>query len=380
MLAVAFGVFLALQQAVFWLLGFFLFWRIPRCRSRGVVPRSTRISVIIPARNEEHNLPVLLRSLAAQECAPEEIIVVDDGSDDGTAEVAARFGARVVTAGAVPEGWVGKSWACWTGARSAKGDLLVFLDADTILAGGALAAFASTQRADGGLVSVMPLLATRRPYEALAAVFNIVVVASVNEFSILGRRLLPTGCFGACVVSRREEYFAAGGHVAVKGHIAEDFALGRRYRALGMPVTCYGGRGTASVRMYPDGFRSLVEGYTKNMAIGASDIRRDFKALIVAWIAGATLCVIASLASLHPDLAIYRTMQIVFYALYAAQVYWMLRRIGNFGPFTALLFPVPLAFFHLVYLRSVHSIRRRNCVTWKGRVIRSSLGDKVEAG
>jgi 4,4'-diaponeurosporenoate glycosyltransferase len=132
--------------------------------------------------------------------------------------------------------------------------------------------------------------------------------------------------------------------------------------------------------MYPDGLRSLVEGFTKNMAIGASDIRRDFKALIVAWIAGATLCAIASLASLIPALAIYRTMQIVFYALYAAQMYWMLRRIGNFSPLTALLFPVPLAFFHLVYIHSVHSIRRRNCVTWKGRIIRNSLGDSAEAG
>jgi 4,4'-diaponeurosporenoate glycosyltransferase len=147
-----------------------------------------------------------------------------------------------------------------------------------------------------------------------------------------------------------------------------------------MPVTCYGGRGTASVRMYPDGLHSLVEGFTKNMAIGASDIRRDFKVLIVGWITGATLCAVAFLASLCPALEMYRTMEIVFYALYAAQMYWMLRRIGNFGPFTALLFPVPLAFFHLVYLRSVHSIRRHNRVTWKGRVIRHSLKDGIEAG
>jgi 4,4'-diaponeurosporenoate glycosyltransferase len=378
-LTVAFGVFLALQQAVFWLFGLFLFWRIPHCRHRGEAPRSDRISVIIPARNEAHNLPSLLRSLAAQERAPEEIIVVDDGSDDGTAEVAARLGARVVAAEPMPGGWVGKTWACWTGARAARGDLLVFLDADTILTGGALAALASTQRADGGLVSVMPLQAIRRPYEALAAVLNIVVMAGVNAFSPLGRRLPPTGCFGACVVCRREEYFAAGGHGAVKGRIAEDFALGRKYRSLGIPVTCYGGRGTASVRMYPDGLRSLVEGFTKNMAIGSSDIRRDFKALIAGWISGATLCAIAFLASLTPALAVYRTMEIVFYAFYAVQMYWMLRRIGNAGPLAALLFPFPLAFFHLVYLRSVHSVRRRNCVTWKGRIISSSIGDGAGA-
>ena len=67
-LAFVFGVFLALQQGVFWFRGFFLLWRIPGCRRRGEVSLSTRISVIIPARNEEHSLPILLRSLADQEC------------------------------------------------------------------------------------------------------------------------------------------------------------------------------------------------------------------------------------------------------------------------------------------------------------------------
>jgi len=328
--------------------------------------------VIIPARDEQGSLPILLRSLFAQERPPDEVIVVDDGSRDDTAAVAAGCGARVVAAGPSPAGWVGKSWACWRGAQTATGDLLVFLDADTALDSGGLAALASTQDADGGLVSVMPYHVTGRPYEALAAIFNIVVVASVNEFSLLGRRLAPTGCFGACLVSRRAQYSTVRGHEAVKDRIVEDVALGRAFQGSGIPVTCYAGRGTISMRMYPEGLRSLVEGFTKNMAIGATEMRKDFRALLFGWLTGATLCAVALLVSLTPAFETYRTMEMIFYALYAAQVYWMLRRIGSFGPLAAPLFPIPLLFFHFIFLRSAYCIRRRNSVTWKGRTIRDA--------
>jgi 4,4'-diaponeurosporenoate glycosyltransferase len=367
--ALVVGALLALQQGVFWLVGFFLLWKIPRCRPAPGHPGPARLSLIIPARNEERTLPVLLASLASQEPAADEIVVVDDGSEDATAVVAARGGARVVAAGPKPEDWIGKSWACWKGAQAAAGDLLVFLDADTALGPGGLATLAGTHGDDGGLVGVQPYHAIRRPYEALAAVFNIVVMAGMNCFSPLGRRLAPAGSFGPCMVCSRAEYFAAGGHAAVKDAIVEDLALGRLFQAAGLPVSCYGGRGTISFRMYPDGLRSLVEGFTKNMAIGASEMRRGFRALIVLWLIGATACVISAGASLLPPLAIFRPMEGIFYALYAAQMYWMLRRIGSFGPLTALLFPLPLAFFHVVFFRSTRMVRGRNIVTWKGRSI-----------
>lgn len=368
-LTLVLGALLALQQGVFWLVGFFLLWKIPRCRPAPGHPGPARLSVIIPARNEERTLPILLDSLASQEPAADEIVVVDDGSEDATAMVAARHGARVMAAGPKPEDWIGKSWACWKGAQAAAGDVLVFLDADTTLDSRGLAALAAAHRDDGGLVGVQPYHAIRRPYEALAAVFNIVVMAGLNCFSPLGRRLTPAGSFGPCMVCSRAGYFAAGGHAAVKGAIVEDLALGRLFQASGIRVSCYGGRGTISFRMYPDGFRSLVEGFTKNMAIGASGMRKGFRALIVLWLIGATACVVSAAASLLPPLAIFRPLEGIFYSLYAAQMYWMLRRIGSFGPLTALLFPLPLAFFHVVFFRSARLVRGRKTVTWKGRSI-----------
>ena len=117
---------------LFWLLGFIFLFRIPPCKS-GIGTRGaySPISVIIPARNEEHSLPALLASLKKQTLKPDEIIVVDDNSEDATAEVAEKGGAKVIRAKPLPEGWHGKPWACWTGAKEAQGEILVFLDADT---------------------------------------------------------------------------------------------------------------------------------------------------------------------------------------------------------------------------------------------------------
>lgn len=384
--ALVFGIVLGLEQALFWLPGFFLLWRIPRCGTgsagwAGAAGRDGsrdgargRLSVVIPARNEERTLPLLLASLAAQERKADEVIVVDDDSEDATAEVASRHGARVVAAGPKPDDWMGKSWACWQGARAAAGDTLVFLDADTTLSTGGLAALERTLAADGGLVGVQPYHAIRKPYETLAAFFNVVLMASLNAFSMRGRSVPPSGSFGPCMACSRSDYLAAGGHEAVRHAIVEDMAIGRRFQDAGMPVTCYAGRGTVCFRMYPDGLAQLVEGFTKNMAIGASDIRGDFRTLIVLWVTGVTVCVLAGIASLLPWFSLTRPMEAVFYALYAGQLYWMLRRIGSFGPLTALLFPVPLAFFHVVFFRAMHLVRRGKEVTWKGRSILAGRG------
>src|SRR5688572_18993909 len=92
-----------------------------RAPSPGAVPPGS-VSIVIPARNERESLPELLSSLRHSDVAPLEVIVVDDGSTDGTAAVAASLGATVLDAPPPPEGWNGKPWACWTGAARARGE------------------------------------------------------------------------------------------------------------------------------------------------------------------------------------------------------------------------------------------------------------------
>ena len=310
---------------------------------------SGRGVVIVPARNEASNLRRLLPTLAGWS-----VVVVDDESDDGTADVARSLGAVVVDAGARPEGWTGKAWACWRGAQSvaARPDMetLVFLDADTRLEPGGLERIVGEHRA-GELLSVQPLHLTERPYERLSAFFNVVGMMGTDAFTPLGDRLRPRGAFGPCLVVDRMTYDSIGGHEAVKGDVMDDVALAR----LAPAVRCRGGRGTISFRMYPDGPGRLVEGWTKNFASGAGATRPLTLLLVIAWLSG---CISAPFLSPWA------------YVAYAAQLLWMFRRIGRFGVLTAALYPVPLAFFLAVFARSLVATKLRHTVRWKGRDLR----------
>ena len=125
---------LAVKLAL-WATGWIVLGRERRCGRGKTIPSVSggQLSIIIPARNEETNLPKLLRSLTAQSPQPREIIVVDDASTDRTAEVAQQFGARVIRSLPLPNGWRGKTWACHQGAQVATGEMLLFLDADHAL-------------------------------------------------------------------------------------------------------------------------------------------------------------------------------------------------------------------------------------------------------
>ena len=119
---------------------------------------SYKISILIPARNEERTLGQLLQSIAHQTLKPHEIIVIDDHSDDATAEIARRAGCIVMTSKDFPEGWTGKPWACWQGAQKATGDIFLFLDADTFLETDGLSKIVSTYLQKGVFSRYSPFI------------------------------------------------------------------------------------------------------------------------------------------------------------------------------------------------------------------------------
>ena len=193
---------------LFWLSGFLVLWRIPFLTKRNGARFSTMdVSVIIPARNEESSLVRLLGSLEHQMDRAGEIIVVDDQSEDATAEISRRLGATVITSEDLPDGWVGKPWACWQGANQARGTILVFLDADTFLEPEGLAKIVSTFEGEG-LLSIQPFHRMERLYERLSAISNIIVMASMKAFTILGSKTQPLGAFGPCIVCSKDTYFS----------------------------------------------------------------------------------------------------------------------------------------------------------------------------
>ena len=219
------------------------------------------VSIIIPARNEEGNLPRLLSSLLQLDYPDYEIIVVDDESSDRTAELARRHGVRVIESGRMPSGWVGKSWACAQGAAAARGSLLLFTDADTEHSPASLrAAVTSAVSRRLSLLSVMPAQECGTFWERLLLPY-----AFALYFAGLTRVNGPRGdsvANGQYLLFNRREYDRLGGHGCVRGSLIEDVELARLTKRAGGSVALY--RTTSiRVRMYT-GLRPLWEGFGKN--------------------------------------------------------------------------------------------------------------------
>lgn len=327
----------ALLPVAGWCAGTVLMWRWPVLGRRPQPGDHGRVSIVIPARDEAARLPHLLASLP---WGTHEVIVVDDDSSDATALRAEAAGARVIASGGPPPGWTGKAWACAQGARAATCDVLVFLDADTWLADPEAVNWLVGALPEGGLLSVQPFHITERLFEELSAPCNVVAAMSA-----------PTVAFGPCLVTTRDALAAVGGFDAVAGEVVEDIALAAEYRRAGREVRCLGGGDAVRFRMY-DSPRALVEGWTKNLAVGAGRASPARVAGSVLWVAGG----LAAVAS--P----------VGYAAFAVQLGWMLRRLGRFRIWTWLLYPVPLVGFVALFATSVLK-RARGTVRWRGRTI-----------
>ncbi|MCY7400732.1 MAG: glycosyltransferase [Nocardioides sp.] len=338
------------------------------------------VSVVIPARNEETTLPALLASL--RPLPINEIIVVDDGSVDATAPVARAGGAVVLPAPAAPPGWTGKAWACQVGADATDGDLILFLDADTVLETDALAGLLALHEERGGLVSVQPFHRVVRPYEQLSSYFNLMSLLASGAFARTPSR--RPMAFGPCLLTSRTDYEAAGGHAAVRGEVLDDVRLAAAYDRAGLPVRCAVGGRSIRMRSYPGGLRQLADGWTKNFASGASAAAPGPAIAAALWIsahhavaAGALLALVSTTTGAGAGLAHGDPVVWALAWLGAAGHLWsMLRRIGSFGWWTWVLFPVCLVAFDLIFARSaVHTLLKRS-VVWRGRDV--PLGASAE--
>jgi hypothetical protein len=324
--------------------------RLPRSDEPRRMPQPRElqpIAVIVPARDEAASLPRLLASLEAQTTEPAEVVVVDDHSSDGTADVARRHGVTVVAAPPLPHGWSGKAHACWTGALATRSPVLLFLDADVVLAPDAIARIerVAARHDATTLVSVQPHHLPEHPYEQLSALFNVVSWAGVRHDASENRT-----AFGPCLRTTRASYEAVGGHAhdAVRGHVLDDVQLARRYPA----TATYAGGDAVRFRMYPGGLGQLVEGWSKNIAAGAASASPAGATAAVAWIAALILAPFA-----HP----------LAYIGAAASVAVATRRVGRFHPLTAVLYPLPLLGFLAIFGWSAARRATRRPARWRGR-------------
>ncbi len=349
-----------------WISGFILFRKARLdCHGQGNIG-NTRVSVIIPARNEEGNLPYLLASLQKQTFRPYEIIVVDDFSSDGTREVAREYGAKVIESIGLPDGWTGKNWALWNGYLQSSGDIFVFLDADVRLAPGALEALLKAREWSKGVISVVPYHITERFYEKLSLITYLLgVFVFTSPFEKNSSR---KGLYGSCIVAARVDYEKISGHSSVKSEVLDDMKLGRKFSEAGIPIKNFIGGNLVFFRMYPYGVVNQFQGLSKSAVFGAANTHPATLVLIGAWILG-----LLSASFLMPALMMVRhSLSMIFlaaYILYVVQIYYFLKYTGQYGRVIPILHFLSTLFFILVMVYSTYQVIFLGRVSWKGRQI-----------
>ncbi len=325
------------------------------------------LSIIIPARNEENSLPACLQSLLSQTGIAFEIIVVDDHSSDGTRQIAESFAGkvRVVEAGALPLGWTGKNNAVTTGARAARGEWLLFTDADTIHRPGSLArslAEAKTRGAD--LLSYSPeQILTGFWQRAVMPVIFAELAASFRPSQVSDPQSAVAAANGQYILVSRAAYDAVGGHAAIATSLLEDVALARALKRSGRKIFFRYGADAVETRMYRT-FSQLREGWSKNLALLFPSTRRLALLRMIEFLLIVGSCAIGLTATLRgharPALVALAISLILFTFLLArirrAHFSWDANILSLFG----------LPLFSYLLLRSKR-IHESGHVDWKGR-------------
>lgn len=343
--------------------------------------RGPLVSVIIPARNEEANIAAILESLVRQKYPDMEVIVVDDASEDATGRIASGFAAgdprvRVVSPGPVPAGWTGKNNACREGVLSARGEYLLFMDADAALTSDdAVSGMVEISRRESiDLLSFIPRQGAETFWER---------VLQPSVFLLIALRLMPlcavndpadrrSAAIGQCLFFKRSGYDALGGHEAVKGEITEDLALARLVKERGMRLVLLNGVSIISVRMYRS-FSDLWRGWTKHLYMTVSGTFSRMLWRTVAYGLG-FLSPAILLAAAIVYLAIYRdrwsaVIALLSFGIIAISSRQWLKHYERMGwpRWYLMTFPLGMSMTIVMLWASFVRCRIISSVSWKGR-------------
>lgn len=290
-----------IEYTLFWLLSFALGYLLitsvlfirnrfdltPLVEAESSLSEPLKISVCIPARNEEKTLPILLNSLFDQKYQNYNIHVLDDHSEDNTAEILKSLHAQhkeklfIHHGKEKPRNWHGKPWACQQLGELADGDLLVFLDADTTLMPDTLLRIKSSfVQYNLDMLTVWPQQILKSFWEKtlIPLIYYGLITILPTIYVYRKPRWLPNflspyfsskfaAANGQCIAFRKTAYSKIGGHTSVKKEIVEDVALAKTIKKYGLTMRMFHGVGTVSCRMY-ESHKEIFNGLRKNFLAG----------------------------------------------------------------------------------------------------------------
>jgi glycosyltransferase involved in cell wall biosynthesis len=270
----------------------FVLWNLSQLPKlgRGNGELAASLSILIPARDEEANIGDCLRAACHNPNAGIEILVLDDRSSDGTAEIIANAAKadrriRYLAGEELPPGWTGKAHACHQLARQASGEWLLFLDADARLAPDAVQdVMAAALRQKRGMITGFPLQVTLTWLEKLVVPMMMFAIACHLPIRLVraSKDARFAAAHGAFVLVHRDSYRIAGGHAANRGHLVDDVVLARAMKKAGEPVMLADIRDQVSMRMYGNA-GEVWNGYKKNIFEGVGRNRLLLFGMVTAY-------------------------------------------------------------------------------------------------
>ena len=348
----------------------------PRLVRMPPAPSPPPVSVLVPARNEAATIDRCVRHWLSQQYADFEVFVYDDDSSDDT--VARALGAadgtgrlRLVRGGPLPDGWRGKPHACHRLRAEARGEILLFADADVVPAPAALALTA-------GAFSALPIDAMSAvpshgspslAVRALVAIQNWAALTFVPAW-LAATRCPPmfTSMNGQFIAIRAGAYDASGGFAAVRGTLAEDVALGRRLATLGYRVRLVDGAGVLDCEPYA-GARDLWRANTRNLLpifFGSEVLLAVAMAGLAALYLGPLALVALGAILGHAGTALWTWVPLAEVGLGLSTRFSADRRAG-YPLWLTLLHPLAVGALLGMGLGSVACLRLRGVVEWRGR-------------
>ena len=342
--------------------------------------RYPRVSILVPARNEEENLPRLIPSLLAQDYPDFEVVVLDDDSTDRTVDVLAESARRdsrlrVVPGLPRPAGWLGKNWACHQLSQSTTSDWILFTDADTVHRPGALrAAMDAALHHQLDFLSALLNQEVRTWSERLVVPFYSIYHVFCTVPFALGRRLRrPRLCAanGQFMLFRRQAYERIGGYAGIRSAVLDDQALATRVVAHELRWRFGDASRFVSCRMYRN-WESVVEGFTKSVFTAFNYRLEPFLLTCVGLLLiffGPLFVAILAASGITPALA--RLPLAVASILITICLWLAVNRRFRIPLYLVLAYPATVGLALFIAVRSA-MVLPTGRATWKGRAIEAT--------
>lgn len=324
------------------------------------------VSILIPVRNEEDNIGELINCLEIQSFNNIEIIILDDFSTDNTFSVCRELSGKdqriqLVRGTELPEGWLGKNWACYQLSEAANGDYLLFIDADVRPGVKAVeSALSKLENSNSDLLTVYP-------FQTMISTGEKICVGALNWifYSFLpiakiynSRSKNIAGAVGQFMFWKKEVYVSSGGHHSVKDKIVEDIELGKSLKKKGYRINLLRGGKLISCRMYSS-FRSAANGFTKNAYPSANNSALIYFLFLV----------FLSVSYLLPLILFYKGtfFFILLIIVILQRIIFSFMSKGNIF-FEIIIYPVQIIVMIYISVRS-YVFFRKNKLQWKGRTL-----------